>query len=325
MILIQSTFTFTRPQSVVVANEWRMSHRWCEVQRVSYQHLAIKVAEGKDIVGIDRALALGVASLFWSLSPASYLRPLGVTNTWQKQLGCYEVSEVNMSNIPLWCCGWRFIVTNKLPIMRLHDDINSWASLAFIKNSYSYYKIPILSWRRAYLHLVLFMLLEHLWREEKGRREKKGEEKEGGSKEEKREKRRKSREDRRKSWPLGGILLERVEDLAVVAELTDEAFLSTQTAAVHVGTGKLDHFGEEGSQFPIYHLYRGWRAKKKKKGVTEHGIDKWKNKPEVGPKSCHSRNKTTSRIRSWRWWCIHQKQKTTLLEIPVVMCDYMDF
>lgn len=177
MILIQSTFTFTRPESVVVANEWRMSHQWCEVQRVSYQHLAIKVAEGKDVVGIDRALALGVASLFWSLSPASYLHPLGVTNTWQKQLGCYEVSEVNMSNIPLWCCGWRFIVTNKLPIMRLHD-INSWASLAFIKNSYSYYKIPILSWRRAYLHLVLFMLLEHLWGEETEERRKGGEEKE---------------------------------------------------------------------------------------------------------------------------------------------------
>lgn len=208
--------------------------------------------------------------------------------------------------------------------MRLHDDINSWASLAFIKNSYSYYKIPILSWRRAYLHLVLFMLLEHLWGEEKKKRrgEREGgrqERRRGGSKEKEEVKRRK---ERRKSWPLGGILLERVEDLAVVAELTDEAFLSTQTAAVHVGTGKLDHFGEEGSQFPIYHLYRGWRAKKR---VTEHGIDKWKNKPEVGPKSCHSRNKTTSRIRSWRWWCIHQKQKTTLLEIPVVMCDYMDF
>lgn len=67
-----------------------------------------------------------------------------------------------------------------------------------------------------------------------------------------------------KSWPLGGILLERVEDLAVVAELTDEAFLSTQTAAVHVGTGKLDHFGEEGSQLPIYYLYRGWRKGQKK-------------------------------------------------------------
>lgn len=53
--------------------------------------------------------------------------------------------------------------------------------------------------------------------------------------------------------------MERVEDLAVVAKLTDEALLSTQTAAVHMGTGKLDHFGEEGSQFPIYYLYRTWR------------------------------------------------------------------
>lgn len=54
--------------------------------------------------------------------------------------------------------------------------------------------------------------------------------------------------------PLGGVLLEGVDDLSVVAELTDEAFLSTQTAAEHVGAGKLDHLRQEGSQFPIDHL-----------------------------------------------------------------------
>lgn len=54
--------------------------------------------------------------------------------------------------------------------------------------------------------------------------------------------------------PLGGMLLEGVEHLSVVAELTDEAFLSTQTAAENMGAGKLDHFGQEGGQFSINHL-----------------------------------------------------------------------
>lgn len=49
-----------------------------------------------------------------------------------------------------------------------------------------------------------------------------------------------------------------------MAELTDEALLSTQTAAVHVGTGKLDHFGEEGSQLAIYYLYREMKRKEDK-------------------------------------------------------------
>ena len=51
--------------------------------------------------------------------------------------------------------------------------------------------------------------------------------------------------------PLGGTLLEGVDDLSVLAELADEAFLSTQTAAEHVRAGKLDHLGQEGGQFSI--------------------------------------------------------------------------
>lgn len=54
--------------------------------------------------------------------------------------------------------------------------------------------------------------------------------------------------------PLGGVLLEGVEDLSVVAQLTDESFLSTQTAAENVRAGKLDHLGQEGSHLPIDHL-----------------------------------------------------------------------
>lgn len=56
------------------------------------------------------------------------------------------------------------------------------------------------------------------------------------------------------SVPLGGVLLEGVEDLSVLAELADEALLSTQTAAKNMGAGKLDHFGQEGGQFSINHL-----------------------------------------------------------------------
>lgn len=54
--------------------------------------------------------------------------------------------------------------------------------------------------------------------------------------------------------PLGGALLEGIDDLSVVAELADEAFLSAQTAAENMGAGKLDHLGQEGSQFSINHL-----------------------------------------------------------------------
>lgn len=39
-----------------------------------------------------------------------------------------------------------------------------------------------------------------------------------------------------------------------MAELADDAFLSTQTAAENMGAGKLDHLGQEGSQFSINHL-----------------------------------------------------------------------
>ena len=56
------------------------------------------------------------------------------------------------------------------------------------------------------------------------------------------------------SVPPGGVLLEGVDDLSVLAELADEAFLSTQTAAENMGAGKLDHLRQEGSQFPINHL-----------------------------------------------------------------------
>lgn len=60
--------------------------------------------------------------------------------------------------------------------------------------------------------------------------------------------------------PPGGILLEGVDDLPVLAELTDEAFLSTQAAAEDVWTGKLDHLGQEGSQFSINHLENDEKA-----------------------------------------------------------------
>lgn len=52
----------------------------------------------------------------------------------------------------------------------------------------------------------------------------------------------------RQGWvPSGGVLLEGVDDLAVVAELADEAFLPTQAAAEHVSAGELDDLGQEGS------------------------------------------------------------------------------
>lgn len=57
--------------------------------------------------------------------------------------------------------------------------------------------------------------------------------------------------------PFDGALLEGVDDLPVVAELTDEAFLSTKAAAENVGAGKLDYLGQVGSQFPINHLQGG--------------------------------------------------------------------
>lgn len=58
----------------------------------------------------------------------------------------------------------------------------------------------------------------------------------------------------RGSVPPGCVVLEGVDDLFVVAELADEAFLSTQTAAENVGAGELDDLGQEGSQFAIDHL-----------------------------------------------------------------------
>lgn len=70
------------------------------------------------------------------------------------------------------------------------------------------------------------------------------------------------------SVPLGGILLEGVDDLSVVAELTDEAFLSTQTAAENVGAGKLDHLGQEGSQFSINHLEGEEKRKNRRQDIT---------------------------------------------------------
>lgn len=84
-----------------------------------------------------------------------------------------------------------------------------------------------------------------------------------------------------------------------MAELTDEALLSTQTAAVHVGTGKLNHFGEKGSQLPIYYLYGGWRKRAK---MSEGAWNRQReyvaegNKPEMGPEFCHSIYKATGRI-----------------------------
>lgn len=47
--------------------------------------------------------------------------------------------------------------------------------------------------------------------------------------------------------PSGGILLEGIDDLTVLAKLTDEALLPAQTAAVDMRAGKLDHLREEGS------------------------------------------------------------------------------
>lgn len=63
-----------------------------------------------------------------------------------------------------------------------------------------------------------------------------------------------NRKDLWESVPFDGALLEGVEDLPVVAELTEEALLPTQAAAENVGAGKLDYLGQVGSQFPINHL-----------------------------------------------------------------------
>ncbi len=74
------------------------------------------------------------------------------------------------------------------------------------------------------------------------------------------------------SVPLGGVFLEGVDDLSILAELTDEAFLSTQAAAEDVGAGKLDHLGQEGSQFPINHLEdeeRGWTGVRDYEGSSK--------------------------------------------------------
>lgn len=54
--------------------------------------------------------------------------------------------------------------------------------------------------------------------------------------------------------PLGGALLEGVDDLSVVAELADEAFLTAQTAAENMWASEFDHLGQEGRKFSINHL-----------------------------------------------------------------------
>lgn len=63
-----------------------------------------------------------------------------------------------------------------------------------------------------------------------------------------------------KQWlhvsPSGGILLKGIDDLAILAKLTDEALLPAQTTAVDMRAGKLDHLGEEGSKFSIYDLQK---------------------------------------------------------------------
>lgn len=48
------------------------------------------------------------------------------------------------------------------------------------------------------------------------------------------------------SIPFSGILLERVDDLSILAEFADKSFLSTQTAAENMGAGKFDYFRQEG-------------------------------------------------------------------------------
>lgn len=77
--------------------------------------------------------------------------------------------------------------------------------------------------------------------------------------------------------PLGGALLEGVDDLAIVAELADEALLAAQAAAVHVRAGKLNHLGEEGGQLPIDHLLTG-RARESERGGDEMETDGKKKK-----------------------------------------------
>lgn len=54
--------------------------------------------------------------------------------------------------------------------------------------------------------------------------------------------------------PSRDVLLKGVDDLSVLAQLADEALLSTQAAAEHVGAGEFDHLGQEGGQFPVDHL-----------------------------------------------------------------------
>lgn len=87
----------------------------------------------------------------------------------------------------------------------------------------------------------------------------------------------------RLSWgsvPLGGALLEGVDDLSIVAEFTDEAFLSTQTAAENVRAGKLDHLGQEGSQFSVNHLEGEGRwdrvRDKEEEQKKEHGHQQYR-------------------------------------------------
>lgn len=49
-------------------------------------------------------------------------------------------------------------------------------------------------------------------------------------------------------------VLKGVKDFSIVANLTDETFLTTKAAAVHVRGGKLDYLSQERSQFSFNNL-----------------------------------------------------------------------
>ena len=51
-----------------------------------------------------------------------------------------------------------------------------------------------------------------------------------------------------KPYPGCGVHLEWVDDFRVITDFTDEAFLTTQTTAVDVSTGELDHLLQTGRQ-----------------------------------------------------------------------------
>lgn len=102
--------------------------------------------------------------------------------------------------------------------------------------------------------------------------------------------------------PLGGVLLEGVEHLSVVAELTDEAFLSTQAAAENMGAGKLDHFGQEGGQFSINHL----TGEERKDGHFGENTHTFVNPAVVGG---YLSNIVTWSYKSCATCCVISKQK----------------